>query len=46
MERVKGVRENYISKVLYNFKHLLQVFRGPPVVQFDNLGVRGTFFDF
>ena len=25
---------------------MLQVFRGPPVIHFDNLGVRGIFFDF
>jgi hypothetical protein len=46
VERDQGVREDYKSKVLYHFKPLLQVFRGPPVVHFDNLGVCGTFFDF
>ena len=46
IERVQGVREDYKSKVVYHFKPLFQVFRGPPEVHFDNLGVCGTFFDF
>ena len=46
MERVQGVPEDHKSKDLYHFKPHLQVFRGPPVEHFDNLEVRGIFFDF
>ena len=42
-EGVGGPRR---SQELYLFKPLLQLFRSPPVLHFDNLGVRGNCFDF
>ena len=44
--RVFGVRKDHTSKVLYPFKPVLKVVKGPPIVHFDSLGVRGNFFDF
>ena len=41
-----GVRNDHKSKVLYHFKPLIQVSKGPPTVNFDSLGVREIFFDF
>ena len=38
------VREDHEIKVLYPFKPILQVFRGPPLAHFGSLGVRGSFF--
>ena len=43
-QEVHEVHEDHKSEVLYPLKPLLQVFRGPSVVLFDSLGVRGNYF--
>jgi hypothetical protein len=44
--RVKGVREDYKSKVLYPFKPLLREFMGPSIAFIETTGVYGMFYDF
>jgi len=45
VERVKGVRDDQKSKVLYPLTTLSQELRGPPVVSDYTLGVHGNYFD-